>query len=40
MPKELLIEGGDVVKRDGKLVGDNAGHALELMHAAREHLRA
>ena len=27
-------------KRDGKLADDNAGHALELMHAAREHLRA
>jgi cytosine/adenosine deaminase-related metal-dependent hydrolase len=37
---ETVIVGGDVVKRDGKLVGDNAGHALELMHAAREHLRA
>ena len=35
-----VIVGGDVIKRDGKLVGDNAGHALELMHAAREHLRA
>ena len=30
----------DVVKRDGKLAGDDVGHALELMHAAREHLRA
>jgi hypothetical protein len=29
-----------VVKRDGKLVGDHVDHALELMHAAREHLRA
>jgi len=37
---ETVIVGGDVVKRDGKLAGDNAGHALELMHAAREHLRA
>jgi hypothetical protein len=27
-------------KRDGKLAGDNAGRALDLMHAAREHLRA
>src|SRR5580658_1371915 len=37
---ETVIVGGDVVKRDGKLAGANAGHALELMHAAREHLRA
>ena len=37
---ETVIVGGDVVKRDGKLAGDNAGHALELMHAARERLRA
>jgi cytosine/adenosine deaminase-related metal-dependent hydrolase len=37
---ETVIVGGDVIKRDGKLAGDNAGHALELMHAAREHLRA
>jgi hypothetical protein len=29
-----------VVKRDGKLAGDNVDHALELMHASREHLRA
>jgi hypothetical protein len=34
-----VIVGGDVVKRDGKLAGDNVGYALELMHAAREHLR-
>ena len=37
---ETVIVGGDVVKRDGKLVGDHVGHALELMHAARERLRA
>ena len=37
---ETVIVGGDVVKRDGKLAGDHAGHALELMHAARERLRA
>jgi 5-methylthioadenosine/S-adenosylhomocysteine deaminase len=37
---ETVIVGGDVVKRDAKLVGDNADHALELMHAARERLRA
>jgi hypothetical protein len=35
-----VIVGGDVIKRGGKLVGDNVSHALELMHAAREHLRA
>ena len=37
---ETVIVGGDVVKRDGKLAGDHVGHALELMHAARERLRA
>jgi fructose-specific component phosphotransferase system IIB-like protein len=37
---ETVIVGGDVVKRDGQLTGDNVGHALELMHAAREHLAA
>jgi len=36
---ETVIVGGDVVKRDGKLAGDHVGHALELMHAARERLR-
>ena len=36
---ETVIVGGDVVKRGGKLAGDRVGHALELMHAAREHLR-
>ena len=35
-----MIVGGDIIKRDSKLAGDNAGHALELMHAARERLRA
>jgi hypothetical protein len=35
-----VILGGDVVTRDGKLADDNVDHALELMHAAREHLRA
>jgi len=34
-----VIVGGDVVKRDGKLAGDHVDRALELMHAAREHLR-
>ena len=37
---ETVIVGGDIVKRDGKLVGDRAGHALGLMHATRQHLRA
>ena len=37
---ETVIVGGDVVKRDGKLSGDHAGQALELMHATRRHLRA
>src|SRR6202050_4559321 len=37
---ETVIVGGDVVKRDGQLAGDHVDHALELMHAAREHLRA
>jgi len=37
---ETVIVGGDVVKRDGKLVGDHVDHARELMHATREHLRA
>jgi 5-methylthioadenosine/S-adenosylhomocysteine deaminase len=37
---ETVIVGGDILKRDGKLTGDHAGHALELMHATRRHLRA
>jgi 5-methylthioadenosine/S-adenosylhomocysteine deaminase len=37
---ETVIVGGDIVKRDGKLTGDRAAHALELMHATRRHLRA
>jgi 5-methylthioadenosine/S-adenosylhomocysteine deaminase len=37
---ETVIVGGDVVKRDGKLPGDQVGHALELMYAARKRLRA
>src|SRR5271155_2982087 len=32
---ETVIVGGEVIKRDGKLANDHAGHALELMHAAR-----
>ena len=37
---ETVIVGGDVVKRDGELAGDHVDRALELMHAARDHLRA
>jgi 5-methylthioadenosine/S-adenosylhomocysteine deaminase len=37
---ETVIVGGDIVKRDGKLTGDRAAQALELMHATRRHLRA
>jgi cytosine/adenosine deaminase-related metal-dependent hydrolase len=37
---ETVIVGGDVVKRDGKLAGDHVDHALELMHATRQRLRA
>jgi 5-methylthioadenosine/S-adenosylhomocysteine deaminase len=37
---ETVIVGGDVVKRAGKLTGDRATQALELMHATRGHLRA
>jgi len=36
---ETVIVGGDIVKRDGKLTGDQVGHARALMHAARGHLR-
>ena len=36
---QTVIVGGDVVKRDGKLAGDDVGDAFELMHATREHLR-
>ena len=32
---ETVIVGGDVVKRDGRLAGDQVGHARELMHATR-----
>ena len=37
---ETVIVDGDVVKRQGRLTGDRAAHALELMHATRERLRA
>jgi hypothetical protein len=33
-----VIVGGDVVKREGKLAGDQVDQALHLMHAARKHL--
>lgn len=35
---ETVIVGGDILKRDGKLTGDRARHALELMHATRQRL--
>jgi 5-methylthioadenosine/S-adenosylhomocysteine deaminase len=35
---ETVIVGGDVVKRDGKLVGPDVGRALELMHQTRDRL--
>ena len=36
---ETVIVGGDIVKRDGEARRRLVGHARELMHAAREHLR-
>jgi 5-methylthioadenosine/S-adenosylhomocysteine deaminase len=36
---ETVIVGGDIVKRNGKLVGSHVAHARELMHTARGHLR-
>jgi 5-methylthioadenosine/S-adenosylhomocysteine deaminase len=36
---ETVIVGGDVLKRDGKLVGDHVNKARELMLASRERLR-
>ena len=36
---ETVIVGGDVVKRDGKLVGPHVGSALGLMHQTRDRLR-
>jgi cytosine/adenosine deaminase-related metal-dependent hydrolase len=36
---ETVIVGGDILKRDGKLTGDRPAHALELMHATRQHVR-
>lgn len=37
---ETVIVGGDVVKRDGRLVGTHVQKALDLMHQARERLRS
>src|SRR5580658_545782 len=37
---ETVIIGGDIVKRDGKLVGAHVGTAHQLMRASRERLRA
>jgi cytosine/adenosine deaminase-related metal-dependent hydrolase len=36
---ETVIVGGDVVKRDGKLVGSQVEKARDLMRASRERLR-
>ena len=36
---ETVIVGGDIVKRDGRLVGDQVSRARDLMHATRLHLR-
>jgi 5-methylthioadenosine/S-adenosylhomocysteine deaminase len=36
---ETVIVGGDIVKRDGKLVGPHVSEALELMHQTRDRLR-
>ena len=37
---ETVIVGGDIVKRDGKLVGEHIDSALELMHRTRDRLRS
>ncbi|HEY2562605.1 MAG TPA: amidohydrolase family protein [Acidimicrobiales bacterium] len=37
---ETVIVGGDVVKREGKLVGEHVDKALELMHRTRDRLRS
>jgi 5-methylthioadenosine/S-adenosylhomocysteine deaminase len=37
---QTVIVGGDVVKRDGVLVGDHVEQARKLMHATRHHLGA
>lgn len=36
---ETVIVGGDILKRDGKLVGEHIGKARDLMLASRERLR-
>jgi 5-methylthioadenosine/S-adenosylhomocysteine deaminase len=36
---ETVIVGGDVVKRDGRLVGSHVDKALDLMHQTRDRLR-
>jgi cytosine/adenosine deaminase-related metal-dependent hydrolase len=36
---ETVIVGGDVVKRDGRLVGPHVDKALDLMHQTRDRLR-
>jgi 5-methylthioadenosine/S-adenosylhomocysteine deaminase len=37
---ETVLVGGDLVKRDGVLVGTHAQHARELMHKSRARIRA
>ena len=37
---ETVIVGGDIVKRDGKLIGPHVAEAFQLMRASRERLRA
>jgi 5-methylthioadenosine/S-adenosylhomocysteine deaminase len=37
---ETVIVGGDILKRDGRLTGDRAARARELMHATRQRLHA
>jgi 5-methylthioadenosine/S-adenosylhomocysteine deaminase len=38
-PADVIV-GGDIIKRDGQLVGRHIGRARELMLASRERLRA
>jgi 5-methylthioadenosine/S-adenosylhomocysteine deaminase len=37
---ETVIVGGDVVKREGQLIGSHVSKALELMHQTRDRLRS
>ena len=37
---ETVIVGGDIIKQNGKLVGEHIGKARELMLASRERVRA